>query len=133
MARKVTTRRKLVMTAIAWVLGIMIFFPILWTFLTSFKTEADAIASPPQFLFFHWTLENYHEVQSRSDYFKHFSNSVIISFGSTLIGLIIAIPSAWAMAFAPTKKTKDVLMWMLSTKMMPPVGALIPIYLLFQS
>jgi len=133
MARKVTTRRKLVMTAIAWVLGLMIFFPILWTFLTSFKTEADAIASPPQFLFFHWTLENYHEVQSRSDYFKHFSNSVIISFGSTLIGLIIAIPSAWAMAFAPTKKTKDVLMWMLSTKMMPPVGALIPIYLLFQS
>ena len=72
-------------------------------------------------------------MQSRSDYFKHFSNSVIISFGSTLIGLIIAIPSAWAMAFAPTKKTKDVLMWMLSTKMMPPVGALIPIYLLFQS
>ncbi|CAN7371517.1 carbohydrate ABC transporter permease [Rhizobium sp. LjRoot30] len=133
MARKVTTRRKLVMTAIAWVLGMMIFFPILWTFLTSFKTEADAIASPPQFLFFHWTLENYHEVQSRSDYFKHFSNSVIISFGSTLIGLIIAIPSAWAMAFAPTKKTKDILMWMLSTKMMPPVGALIPIYLLFQS
>jgi sorbitol/mannitol transport system permease protein len=60
-------------------------------------------------------------------------NSVIISFGSTLIGLIIAIPAAWAMAFSPTKRTKDVLMWMLSTKMMPPVGALIPIYLLFRN
>ncbi|MBY3381136.1 carbohydrate ABC transporter permease [Rhizobium laguerreae] len=133
MARKVTTKRKLIVTAIAWTLGILIFFPILWTFLTSFKSEADAIASPPQFLFFHWTTENYAEVQSRSNYLGHFMNSVIISFGSTLIGLIIAIPAAWAMAFSPTKRTKDVLMWMLSTKMMPPVGALIPIYLMFRN
>ncbi|ASR09022.1 carbohydrate ABC transporter permease [Rhizobium leguminosarum] len=133
MARKVTTKRKLIVTAIAWTLGILIFFPILWTFLTSFKSEADAIASPPQFLFFHWTTENYTEVQSRSNYLGHFMNSVIISFGSTLIGLIIAIPAAWAMAFSPTKRTKDVLMWMLSTKMMPPVGALIPIYLMFRN
>ncbi|MBB4506979.1 carbohydrate ABC transporter permease [Rhizobium leguminosarum] len=133
MARKVTTQRKLIVTAIAWTLGILIFFPILWTFLTSFKSEADAIASPPQFLFFHWTTENYTEVQSRSNYLGHFMNSVVISFGSTLIGLIIAIPAAWAMAFSPTKRTKDVLMWMLSTKMMPPVGALIPIYLMFRN
>jgi len=133
MARKVSTRRKMIMTAVAWALGILIFFPILWTFLTSFKSEADAIASPPQFLFFHWTTENYSEVQSRSNYLSHFMNSVVISFGSTLIGLIIAIPAAWAMAFAPTKRTKDVLMWMLSTKMMPPVGALIPIYLMFRN
>ena len=133
MARKVTTQRKVIMTAIAWTLGILIFFPILWTFLTSFKSEADAIASPPQFLFFHWTTENYAEVQSRSNYLGHFMNSVIISFGSTLLGLIIAIPAAWAMAFSPTKRTKDVLMWMLSTKMMPPVGALIPIYLMFRN
>jgi sorbitol/mannitol transport system permease protein len=133
MARSVTTRHKITVSAVAWVLAILIFFPILWTFLTSFKSEGDAIASPPLFLFFHWTTENYVEVQSRSDYFLHFSNSVIISLGSTIIGLIIAVPSAWAMAFSPTKLTKDVLMWMLSTKMMPPVGALIPIYLLFQS
>ncbi|CCM77415.1 carbohydrate ABC transporter permease [Rhizobium mesoamericanum] len=133
MARKVSTRRKVVMTAVAWALGILIFFPILWTFLTSFKTEADAIASPPQFLFFHWTTQSYAEVQSRSNYLNHFMNSVIISFGSTLIGLVIAIPAAWAMAFSPTKRTKDLLMWMLSTKMMPPVGALIPIYLMFRN
>ena len=132
MARKVSTRRKLVFTALAWTMGILIFFPILWTILTSFKTEAEAIASPPNFLFFHWTTENYIEVQSRSDYFKHFMNSVVISVGSTFLALLIAIPAAWAMAFSPTKRTKDVLMWMLSTKMMPPVGALIPIYLIFR-
>ena len=132
MARAVTTQRKVIATAAAWTIGIAIFFPILWTILTSFKTEAEAIASPPRFLFFDWTLENYSEVNSRSNYFLHFMNSVIISVGSTLLGLAIAIPAAWSMAFVPGKRTKDVLMWMLSTKMLPPVGVLIPIYLLFR-
>jgi sorbitol/mannitol transport system permease protein len=59
-------------------------------------------------------------------------NSVILSLGSTLVALLFAIPAAWAMAFAPAKRTKDLLMWMLSTKMMPPVGALIPVYLIFR-
>jgi sorbitol/mannitol transport system permease protein len=80
-----------------------------------------------------WTTEAYATVQERSDYFKHFWNSVVISVGSTLIGLIIAIPAAWAMAFVPGKRTKDILMWMLSTKMMPAAGVLVPIYLLFRN
>ncbi|MGH6808278.1 MAG: carbohydrate ABC transporter permease [Ensifer adhaerens] len=133
MARNVSTQRKIVVTVVAWTIGILIFFPILWTFLTSFKTEAEAIASPPSLVFFDWTTENYFEVQSRSNYFRHFMNSVVVSFGSTLIGLVIAIPSAWAMAFSPTKRTKDVLMWMLSTKMMPSVGVLVPMYLMFRN
>jgi sorbitol/mannitol transport system permease protein len=132
MARAVSTNRKLVFTVIGWSIGFLLFFPILWTFLTSFKTEGEAIANPPSFLFFDWTTENYSEVQSRSDYFKHFGNSVIISFGSTLIGLAIAVPAAWAMAFSPTRWTKDILMWMLSTKMLPPVGVLVPIYLMYR-
>ncbi|OOY41497.1 sugar ABC transporter permease, partial [Solemya velum gill symbiont] len=81
---------------------------------------------------FDWTLENYTEVQDRSNYFQHFWNSVVISVGSTLLGLLIAILAAWSMAFVPAKGTKNVLMWMLSTKMLPPVGVLIPIYLLFR-
>jgi len=132
MARAVSKHRMALVTVCAWAVGIAIFFPILWTVLTSFKTEAEAIASPPSFLFFDWTLENYSTVQERSDYFRHFANSVIISFGSTLLGLLIAIPAAWSMAFVPGKRTKDVLMWMLSTKMLPPVGVLIPIYLIFR-
>ena len=123
--------KKLLLTVLAWFVAILIFFPILWTVLTSFKTEMDAVAIPPLFLNFDWTLENYHEVQERSNYFLHFINSVSISLGSTLFGLLVAIPAAWAMAFSPTKRTKDVLVWMLSTKMLPPVGVLIPIYLIF--
>jgi sorbitol/mannitol transport system permease protein len=131
MAREASTGRKVTMTALAWLVAFLLFFPILWTILTSFKTEAEAIASPPMIIP-NWTLENYFEVQSRSDYFRHFFNSVWISVGSTLIALLIAIPSAWAMAFTPTPKTKDVLMWMLSTKMMPAVGVLVPMYLIFR-
>jgi polyol transport system permease protein len=133
MARKVTTGQKITFTVIAWVVALLIFFPILWTVITSFKTEGEAVAVPPHFLFFHWTTENYREVWSRSNYLLYFYNSVVISLGSTLIGLIIAIPAAWAMAFSPTKRTKDILMWMLSTKMMPAVGVLVPIYLLFKN
>lgn len=131
MARAVTLRRKLTFTALAWLVAFLLFFPILWTILTSFKTEAEAIASPPT-LIPNWTLENYFEVQARSDYFRHFFNSVWISVGSTLIALGIGIPAAWAMAFTPTPRTKDVLMWMLSTKMMPAVGVLVPMYLIFR-
>jgi sorbitol/mannitol transport system permease protein len=133
MARMVSRRRKLTFTVIAWIVALLIFFPILWTVLTSFKTEGAAVAVPPQFLFFHWTTENYAEVWSRSNYVLYFWNSVVISIGSTIIGLVIAIPAAWAMAFSPTKHTKDVLMWMLSTKMMPAVGVLVPIYLIFKN
>ncbi|GAA6160185.1 carbohydrate ABC transporter permease [Ruegeria sp. HU-ET01832] len=131
MARTVTTRRKSLNTALAWAVGLLIFFPILWTILTSFKTEAQAIASPPLFLNFNWTLENYAIVQERSDYMRFLWNSVIIAGGSTVLGVIIAVPAAWAMAFVPSKRTKDILLWMLSTKMLPAVGVLYPIYLLF--
>jgi sorbitol/mannitol transport system permease protein len=133
MARAVTPKKKAINTAAAWAIGLLIFFPILWTILTSFKTEATAIADPPVFLFFDWTLENYQVVQDRSDYMRFLWNSVIIAGGSTLIGVMIAVPAAWSMAFVPSKRTKDILLWMLSTKMLPAVGVLYPIYLIFIS
>lgn len=133
MARKSTTRRVVISTIGAWFFGFLIFFPILWMMLASFKTELEAFAIPPSFLFFHWTTENYATVQERSDYLLHAMNSIIIAGGSTLIALLIAIPAAWSMAFSPTKRTKDILLWMLSTKMMPPVGVLVPIYLIYKS
>jgi sorbitol/mannitol transport system permease protein len=132
MARQVTLNRRLFNTVFAWSLGLLIFFPILWTILTSFKTEAEAISLQPSLFGFDWTLENYEEVNARSNYPRFFMNSVIIAVGSTLLGLCIAIPATWAMAFVPSNKTRGILMWMLSTKMLPPVGVLIPIYLIFR-
>ncbi len=130
MARAVTTQRKAINTTIAWLIGLTIFFPILWTILTSFKSEAQAIANPPIFINFDWTLENYAIVQERSDYMRFLWNSVIIAGGSTLLGILVAVPAAWSMAFVPSRRTKDVLLWMLSTKMLPAVGVLYPIYLI---
>lgn len=130
MARAITTRKKIMWTAFAWSFGLLMFFPILWTFLTSFKTEATAIADPPVWLFFDWTLENYADVQERSNYPKALMNSIIIAVGSTLLGILIAVPAAWAMAFVPGNKTKDILLWMLSTKMLPAIGVLYPLVLL---
>jgi sorbitol/mannitol transport system permease protein len=130
MARKVSTRRKTIATLAAWAIAFLIFFPILYTVLTSFKTESEAIAGIS--LIPSGTFENYIEVQSQRDYFKPFMNSVLISVGSTLLALLVAIPAAWSMAFSPTRRTKDILMWMLSTKMMPAVGVLVPMYLIFR-
>ncbi|WEX10522.1 carbohydrate ABC transporter permease [Chelativorans sp. AA-79] len=130
MARAVSTRRKTIATIAAWLVAVVIFFPILYTVITSFKTEAEAISGIS--LIPSGTFENYVEVQTQRDYFKPFMNSVVISVGSTVIALLIGIPAAWSMAFSPTKRTKDVLMWMLSTKMMPAVGVLVPLYLMFR-
>jgi len=131
MARAVSTRRKSLNTLIAWSIGLLIFFPILWIIIMSFKSEGDAIKAPLEVLRSAWTFENYGVVQDRSNYSRHFFNSVYIAFGSTFLGLLVAVPAAWAMAFVPSKNTKNILLWMLSTKMLPAVGVLYPIYLLF--
>ena len=121
-------------TAAAWLFGFLIFLPILWMVLTSFKTELEAFfdaAKIPVVSLDHGKLCD----GAGAAAFLRVSlavNSIIIAGGSTLIAMIIAIPAAWSMAFAPTKRTKDVLLWMLSTKMMPSVGVLVPIYLIFR-
>jgi sorbitol/mannitol transport system permease protein len=122
----------LVRTVAAWLITLLVVFPLIWLVLTAFKTELQAIAVPPQ-LFFTPTLESFAEVNLRSDYLLHAGNSVITSFVSTLLGLAIAAPAAYSMAFFRTRRTRDILMWMLSTKMMPAVGALVPVYVIAQT
>src|SRR5690606_38500312 len=130
MARTVSNRRKAAVTLLAWSVALIIFFPILYMVITSLKTEQEAIRGfnlIPSF-----TLDSYVTVRSERDYMRPFTNSVIISLGSTLLALLVAVPAAWSMAFSPTRRTKDILMWMLSTKMMPAVAVLVPIYLIFR-
>ena len=119
-------------TVVAWSVTLVIVFPLIWLALTAFKTEQQAISVPPQ-IFFTPTLESFAEVNLRSDYLLYAKNSVITSVVSTLLGLAIAAPAAYSMAFFRTRKTRDILMWMLSTKMMPAVGALVPVYVMAQS
>ena len=175
--------------ALAWGVGLTMFFPILWTGMMAFKSEANAYTMPDNWWSTPWTTENFGIVQERSNYLRYVFNTSIIAVFSTLLGLALAIPAAWSMAFQPeskassslsgkawagilllaglvaagialsigwrlgdrpllgfvlmlmiglpiaawvwTRRTGDKLLWMLSTKMMPPAGALIPIYLIF--
>ncbi len=124
-------RSKLIISLVAWMAAALLFFPIFWMLITGFKTEVEAVSTPPS-LFFEPTLENYAAVQERADYLKFAFNSIVISVGATILALLLAVPASYAMAFFPTKRTRPTLLWMLSTKMLPPVGVLVPIYLIFR-
>jgi sorbitol/mannitol transport system permease protein len=126
-----TTRllQKSLISLLGWGIAFLFFFPIFWMAITAFKTEKQAL-SPD--LFFIPTLESFGEVFARSDYVSFALNSIVISVGSTILCFILAIPSAYRMAFYPTQKSQSTMLWMLSTKMMPAVGVLIPIYVLWQ-
>jgi len=189
MARRQSLATTSLWTLLAWGVGFVMFFPILWTGMTAFKSEVNAYTMPENWWSTPWTTENFAIVQERSNYLRYVFNTSVIAFFSTVLGLILAIPAAWSMAFQPealpsvnisgrvwiliivgagaiaaaialsvgwqlrdnpilgfalmliiglpitawvwTRRTGDKLLWMLSTKMMPPAGALIPIYLIF--
>lgn len=116
----------------AWIVGLLFFFPIFWMVLTSFKTDADAV-KPENLLFFTPTLENYLNMTANYDYWRFARNSVITAVFATGFTLAVGIPCAYAMAFNPTRRTKDLLMWMLSTKMLPAAGVLYPMTFLTKS
>jgi len=115
---------------LAWLVAIIVFFPIFVMAITAFKNEREAQSLS---LFFIPTLESFYEVFARSNYLNYVLNSIYASVGSTLLCFALAIPAAYRMAFYPTRKTQSTLVWMLSTKMMPAVGVLIPIYYLAQT
>ncbi|MGG1944780.1 carbohydrate ABC transporter permease [Trinickia sp. NRRL B-1857] len=116
--------------ALAWLIALALFFPIFWMTITAFKTERDAYSMA---LIFSPTFDSFREVFARSDYFLFARNSVLISVGVTVLCLLLAVPAAYAMAFFPSRRTQSLLLWMLSTKMMPSVGVLVPIYLLWKN
>ncbi|MBU2993868.1 carbohydrate ABC transporter permease [Octadecabacter sp. 1_MG-2023] len=116
---------KIAWPTLAWVVALIFFFPIFYMILTSFKTDADAVKAEHVF-FFTPTLENYANMSDNYDYWRFATNSVITSVFATLFALIVGVPCAYAMAFNPSRGTKDILMWMLSTKMLPAAAVLYP-------
>jgi sorbitol/mannitol transport system permease protein len=120
----------LALNLLTYVIAFIVFFPILWAVLTGFKSEADAASTPPVFLF-NATLDNYRTVFS-ADYFAFFKNTVILSTGSTLLALVLGLPAAYSLALHPSPRTPKVLSWVLSTKMLPAVGALIPLIVIYK-
>jgi len=118
------------LTILTYLLAFLFFFPILWFVLASFKTEAQAFAIPPVFSFSP-ILDNFRVALER--YAPALTNSLIAALGSTLFAFLLGLPAAFALAVYPTRRSRGVLTWMLSTKFMPAVGVIVPLYLLFKN
>ncbi|MFB8774070.1 carbohydrate ABC transporter permease [Streptomyces broussonetiae] len=115
----------------AWLAGLLFVAPILWMVLTSFHSEADAATNPPS-LAASLTLDSYREffgVAGGASPWPALINSMTASVASTLITLLLALPAAYALSIRPVKRWTDVLFFFLSTKMLPMVAGLLPIYL----
>jgi sorbitol/mannitol transport system permease protein len=118
--------------AVAWLVGLVFFFPVFWMVLSSFKSEQDANTSPK--LSFDPTLDRYREVTESVggvlSFGEAFTNSAVIVLLSTLIVLALAIPAAYALAIRPVRKWRDVLFFIISTKFLPVVAAILPVWIL---
>jgi sorbitol/mannitol transport system permease protein len=113
---------------LAWALTILFFLPVFWMVLTSFHKEVDAAQNPPA-LFAPFTGENYALLFSR-DILPFLINSAMASIVSTLLVLLLAVPAAYALSIKPVEKWTDVMFFFLSTKFLPPIAALLPVYLI---
>jgi len=128
-------RRKLLghtLSGLTLLVAFIVFFPILWMFLTSFKTEADAYTDPP-LIIFQPTLENYQNALQQSRYFDYLGNTVLITFFATAVACLIGIPAAYSLAYYPGKRSNFTMMWVMSTRMLPPVGVIVPLYIIFKN
>ena len=124
----------LLLGVVAWLTGIVFVLPILWMLLTSFHSEADAATNPPS-VFAPLTLQGYREffgASSGASPWPSLANSVTASVISTALVLGLALPAAYALSIRPVQKWTDVMFFFLSTKMMPIVAALLPLYLFAQ-
>jgi sorbitol/mannitol transport system permease protein len=113
---------------LAWVLTLLFFAPVAWMVLTSLHTESDAATNPPS-IFAPLTLSNYAAVFDRG-ISSFLINSATASIVSTLLVLLLAVPAAYALSIKPVEKWTDVMFFFLSTKFLPPIAALLPIYLI---
>ncbi|MGH3355111.1 MAG: carbohydrate ABC transporter permease [Nocardioidaceae bacterium] len=122
--------RGLVATVVTWLVGVLFFFPIFWMVLTAFKQEVDAYTDVPK-LFFTPTLEQFRGVFS-SGFWPYVANSAFATVTSTLLVLLLAVPAAYALSIRPVAKTQDVLFFFISTKMLPVVAVIVPLYVISQ-
>jgi sorbitol/mannitol transport system permease protein len=123
-------RGTLVFGIAAWLVGIVFVIPVAWMLLTSLHSEADAATNPPS-VFAPLTLQGYREYFG-SDPWPSLLNSLTASLLSTVLVLLLAIPAAYALSIRPVRKWTDVMFFFLSTKMLPVVAGLLPLYLFAQ-
>ncbi len=123
-------RGTLTIGILAWLVGILFIVPVVWMVLTSFHSESDAATNPPSVLA-PLTLQGYREFFG-ADPWPSLLNSLTASVLSTALVLLLAIPAAYALSIRKVRKWTDVMFFFLSTKMLPVVAGLLPLYLFAQ-
>nr|WP_246253762.1 carbohydrate ABC transporter permease [Isoptericola chiayiensis] len=118
----------MLLTTLTWILAVGFFFPVAWLAMTAFKQEAEAQSDPPTF-FFTPTLDQFRAVVEGGSG-TYVLNSVIATGVSTLLVLLLGIPAAYALSIRPVEKVSDVLFFFISTKMLPVVAVIVPIYVI---
>ncbi|UCF92873.1 MAG: carbohydrate ABC transporter permease [Desulfobacterales bacterium] len=118
------------LNVVTFIIAGLVFFPIAWTALTGLKTEPDALAIPPIFAF-RPDFSTYMTLLQSGDYFHYLSNSALIVVLSTLTALAFGLPAAYTMAFHAGKNADRALFFVLSTRFMPTVGLIVPLYILY--
>jgi len=121
----------ILLNLLTYTLAFVLFFPILWMVMTSFKLEADAVSIPPKILFTP-TLDNWRIALLEQPYLEHLVSTLVITLFTTFAALLLGVPAAYSLAFYPTKRSNSTLMWVMSTRMLPPVGVILPIYIIFR-
>lgn len=120
------------LSLLTWVIGLLFFFPLFWLTLNGFKEESVANSSPV--LFFDPTLDRFSEVTESStgllSFTEAFGNSFWIVLISTALVMVLAVPAAYALAIRPMRKWRDVLFFFISTKFLPIVGAIMPLWII---
>ena len=117
---------------LAWVIGIIFVFPVVWMLLTSLHSEINAATNPPSF-FAPLTLDGYREffgASSGASPWPPLINSATASIVSTIVVIVLAIPAAYALSVKPVEKWTDVMFFFLSTKFLPAVAGLLPLYII---
>src|SRR5262245_28942707 len=117
-----------ILALLGWAAALLMFFPVFWMVLTAFKQERDAFTSPPKFVF-DPTLDQFDAVLS-GGLEPALLNSLWATVGSTVLVVLFALPAAYALSIRPVEKWTDVLFFFLSTRMLPVVGAIVPIYII---
>lgn len=125
--KKKTPRSSILLGILAWIIGLLFITPVLWMVLTSFHRETDAATNPPSLLA-PFTVEGYQSFFGANPW-PYLANSLMARVVSTILVLLLAFPAAYALSIRPVQKWSDVLFFFLSTKFMPIVAALLPLFL----
>jgi multiple sugar transport system permease protein len=136
-ARRGGRGRTILEVVLLTALAVAMLFPVVWMFETSIKENRDVYAVPAQFFGFDVTLDHYRDVfvapgGGRSDLSGSLLNSVIVASASTALATLLGVPAAWAYSRFTLKAKKDQLFFILSTRFMPPVVVVIPIFLMYR-